>query len=134
MEKLTIKGVPMSIIRQMYYINTCACTIKPPFMINEFEHMMKQLIHKNATPDEIINHPRPITYMYRIQGVPQGAPTSPLLATLALEGSILDRPNLKAVMYADDGIYYGNIGDTPIITPNSKMVSYNIHFNLSKSG
>lgn len=132
--KLAQKGVPIQIVRQLYYINTCAAKLKPPFRLNEFEHMMKGLMHKGATPDEVINAPRPISYMYRVRGVPQGAPTSPLLAALSLEGSILDRPGLKALMYADDGMYYGDLSDTPIITPNSGMVTSNIHFNLDKSG
>lgn len=36
-------------------------------------------------------------------------------------------------MYADDGLYYGDI-DQPIITPNSGMLEGNIYFNLAKSG
>lgn len=75
--------------------------------------------------------PRPISYMYRAHGIPQGAPTSPIMSTLTLENSILDR-GMETIMYADDGLYYGDI-DQPIITPNSGMVTNNIKFNLSKS-
>lgn len=125
-------GVPANIAGQLYYINTCACTVKPPYMTNEFEHMMKKLIHKGNSYKEVITAPRPISYMYRIRGVPQGAPTSPVLASLALHESILDR-GVETVMYADDGLYYGEI-DQPLITPNSNIVSANIRFNLNKSG
>lgn len=140
--KLIQKGVPVNLVRQLYYINCSACVIKPPYRLNEFENMMKKLIMDNRDPDEVINHPRPISYMYRMKGVPQGAPTSPLLATIVLENSILDRRGLTAIMYADDGIYYGDFTDgytgnerhtIPIITPNSGMVTANIFFNHEKS-
>jgi hypothetical protein len=91
-------------------------------------------MQNNVSPDEVINAPRPLSYAYRARGVPQGAPTSPLLSTLLLPGSILDRPGLKSIMYADDGLYFGNISDIPIITPNSGMVTSNIYFNHAKSG
>lgn len=125
--------VPPNIVKLLYYINTCACNVKPPYLLNEFEHMMKRLLHKNNY-EEIINHPRPLSYMYRVRGVPQGAPTSPALSLLGLHGSILDRPGIETIMYADDGLYYGDLKDTPLITPNSGMVTANISFNLSKSG
>lgn len=99
--------------------------------MNEFEHMMKALLHK-GDPDQVINHPRPLSYMYRVRGVPQGAPTSPFLAAIALDEPILGR-GIDAVQYADDGVYYGDLKDTPLITPNSGIVSANIHFNLAKS-
>jgi len=126
------KGVPPVIARHLYYLNTSACKVKPPYKLNEFEHMMKKLLEKFSY-EEVINHPRPLSYQYRVRGVPQGAPTSPVLSTLALEDSILNRPGLPCVMYADDGLYYGDI-DVPVITPNSAMVTNNIKFNLDKSG
>jgi len=129
--QLILMGVPANIVKRLYYINTCACNVKPPYMINEFEHMMKKLLHKNASFEEVVQHPRPISYMYRVRGVPQGSPTSPVLSTLALHESILDR-GVETIMYADDGLYYGNINQ-PLITPNSGMVTANISFNTSKS-
>lgn len=131
--ELLKRGVPPQIARMLYFINTCAVTLPKKVRMNEFEHMMKGLLHKNASPDEVINHPRPLSYMYRVRGVPQGAPTSPFLGNIALEGPILGR-GLDAIQYADDGLYYGDLGDTPIITPNSGMVTANIYFNLQKSG
>lgn len=98
--------------------------------MNEFEQQMKKLIH-TGTIKEIIEAPRPMSNLYKVRGVPQGAPTSPLLSTLALENSILNR-GVNTLMYADDGLYYGDI-DQPLITPNSGMVSANIYFNLEKS-
>jgi len=124
-------NVPSNIVKMIYYINTCACDIKPNAMINEFEHMMKKLLHKNNSYEEVIMAPRPISYMYRIRGVPQGAPTSPALASLALHGSVLDR-GVETLMYADDGLYYGEINQ-PLITPNSNLVTANISFHTGKS-
>lgn len=125
------KGIPVHLVRQLYYINASAVKLKGERKLNEFEHMMKKLIMNNSSPDEVINHNRPMSYMYRLRGVPQGANTSPLLASLILEDGILNR-GMEAVMYADDGIYYGNL-DQPIITPNSGMLEGNIYFNLGKS-
>lgn len=115
----------------LYYINTCACTVKPPYLVNEFEHMMKKLLHKKANFAEVITAPRPLSYQYRVRGVPQGSPTSPVLASLALHGSVLDR-GVETVMYADDGLYYGDINQ-PLITPNSNLVTANITFHTEKS-
>lgn len=130
--QMILDRIPPYLVRQFYYINTCACNVKPPYRINEFEHMMKKLIHQGSY-EEVINHPRPLSYMYRIRGVPQGSPTSPAMSLLGLHHSILDREGLETVMYADDGLYYGDLTGKPIITPNSGMVTGNIHFNLSKS-
>jgi hypothetical protein len=105
--------------------------MRPPYRLNEFENTIRRMIHEGKTLDEVVETPRPISYMYRIRGLPQGAPTSPLLCSLALEDSIMGR-GPKTLMYADDGIYYGDI-DQPLITPNSNMVSANIHFNVEKS-
>jgi len=130
-DRLIKAHVPVNIVQLLYYINTCAVTVKAPYKLNEFEHMMKQLVHKGSNLREVVTAPRPISYMYRVRGVPQGAPTSPVLASLALHESILDR-GVKTVMYADDGLYYGEIKQ-PLITPNSGIVTANIRFNLAKS-
>lgn len=122
--------VPKSVVDLLYYINTCACITKAPYLLNEYEHTVKRLMHKGTFKD-VVNAKRPIGYMYRVRGVPQGAPTSPVLGNVALHNSILDR-GVKTVMYADDGNYYGDI-DQPLITPNSGMVEANIRFNLNKS-
>lgn len=125
------KGVPINLVKKLYYINASAISLKGPNRLNEFEHMMKKLI-MSGTPEEVISAPRPIGYTTRLRGIPQGASTSPLLATLTLENAIMDR-GVKTVMYADDGLYYGDI-DQPLITPNSGILEANIHFNLEKTG
>jgi hypothetical protein len=144
-------GVPVQIVRMLYYINTSAVKLPRRVRLNEFEHMMKAMLHK-GTPDEVINAPRPLSYMNRVRGLPQGAPTSPFLASIALIKPIMNRKGLNCIQYADDGLYYGklhgnsyleqrddgiiycNPNQIPIITPNSAMVESNIHFNLDKSG
>lgn len=42
------------------------------------------------------------------RGLPQGLPTSPVLTVLALEEMLIKRSKFKVIMYADDGIFYGN--------------------------
>jgi len=129
--KLREKEVPENIVRFLYYINSCAVSCKAPYRLNEHEHKVNKLLHSGATIDEVVDHPRPISYMYRLRGVPQGSPTSPLLASLCLEGSILDR-GMDTIMYADDGLYYGDLKGKPLITPQSNMVSANVYFNMNK--
>jgi hypothetical protein len=100
-------GVPIQIVRQLYFINTCAVKLPKRLRMNEFEHMMKSLLHKSS-PDEVINAPRPISFRYRVRGVPQGCPTSPFLSAVALSKAIMGR-NIPCVQYADDGLYYGQL-------------------------
>lgn len=129
--KLSEWKVPAYIIRKLHIINASAVTLKGERKLNEFESNYKKMILSGKMEDR----PTPLSYAHRMRGVPQGAPTSPLLATIILPGSIIDRHiyGLKTVMYADDGLYYGDISNEPI-TPNSGMVTCNIKFNLSKSG
>jgi len=127
---LKLKGFPEAIINRIYFLNTSAVFVKPPYAMNEFEQLMKKLL-SSWKYEDVITAPKPFSSMYRMRGVPQGSPTSPVLASLALEGSILDR-GMKTIMYADDGLYYGNI-DQPVITPNNGIVDSNIEFNLSKT-
>lgn len=43
-------------------------------------------------------------------GPPQGSPTSPLLATLPLIDTVLRPKKGEALMYADDGLFHGELG------------------------
>jgi len=124
------KGIPENIIDRIYFLNTSQVMVKSQRNLNEFENFMKTLLRKGDS-ETVIKSPRPIGFAYRVKGVPQGSPMSPVLATMALENSILDR-GMKTLMYADDGLYYGNI-DQPVITPNSGIIESNIHFNLDKT-
>lgn len=125
-------GIPEDITKLMYYINSSACTVRPPYRINEIDHMIKALIHKGDFED-VINRPRPMSSMYNVKGVPQGAPTSPVLSLLGLHNSVFDRPGIETLMYADDGLYYGDIANTPLITPNTGIAKGNIRFHPDKS-
>jgi hypothetical protein len=63
----------------------------------------------DAVAEKWIKKLEPLKYT----GVPQGAPTSPLLSTISLKRIFLEAKLLKdrIVMYADDGIIYGrNLG------------------------
>jgi len=132
-EVLLSKGIPKNIVDKLYYINASGVKVKRKARLNEFEATLKSLLMKNLSIDEFMKRPIPLTSYGRTVGVPQGANTSPILATLLLENSILDR-GLNCVMYADDGLYYSLKGiDQPIITPNTNMVKRNIHFNLEKT-
>lgn len=134
-QKLRNKLIPEDIIELVYYINSTGVITKSPYLLNEFEHKIKDLVHKGSSYEDIVKaQDRHLSTIYSgLRGVPQGSPLSPMLASLAMEGSILDRPGLKSLVYADDGLYYGKI-DQPIITPNTGMVKGNIKFNLDKSG
>lgn len=63
-------------------------------------------------------------------GVHQGAPCSPLIATLALEKTILK--DHDAIMYADDGLIFSDneIDPEKIFAPYKR---YGIHLALKKS-
>lgn len=71
-------------------------------------------------------------------GVPQGAATSPTLATILLKNTIFKMPTYNkeketsCVMYADDGLFYGNIKE--VLDPVPVMRHYGISFNDQKSG
>lgn len=134
-EKLIEKGIPGFIANYLFYLNTCPINIRKSHLTEDYENTIKRTLHRGASFWDILKTPVSIGNYGAPKGVPQGAPTSPVLAALCLEGSILDRwpSNIKTLMYADDGLYSGNIGSTPLITPNTGMVKANISFNLNKS-
>jgi len=67
------------------------------------------------------------------EGVPQGTPISPILSILALEGTIIS-PERATLMYADDGVIYGNnLKDDPFPT-GDHIIRANIARNDKKSG
>jgi len=67
------------------------------------------------------------------EGVPQGTPISPILSILALEGTIIG-PERSTLMYADDGVIYGNkLKDDPF-PKGDQVTRANIARNDKKSG
>jgi len=68
------------------------------------------------------------------RGLPQGLPTSPILTILALEEMLIKRSKFNVLMYADDGIFYGNgkAPDLKELLPNIDE-RHGIVFSLEKS-
>lgn len=67
---------------------------------------------------------------YKIEGVPQGSPLSPILSILMLEHTILRNPNV--IMYADDGVVF----DKKLKLTGKEeedMEDLNIRLNYNKS-
>lgn len=64
-------------------------------------------------------------------GVPQGAPTSPLLAGYALKDAVISR--FPCVAYADDGVYHGHLPREVLIGTEEMNVA-GISYNPDKSG
>lgn len=65
------------------------------------------------------------------EGVPQGAPTSPLLAGYVLKDTIISR--YPCVAYADDGIYHGVLPENMLVG-SEEMTLAGISYNPDKSG
>jgi len=73
----------------------------------------------------------------KLKGVPQGAPFSPLLSLIALNQTIFRlRPQYhEALMYADDGLLYGDglvdfkqgLGPWPSYNPEIAEAGIRIH-------
>ena len=79
---------------------------------------------------------------FKTRGVPQGSPTSPLLSTLSLHGSLLSSDveessyggrATEILMYADDGLFYGDL-DGFHLEHTLSMSLQDINFNYEKSG
>jgi retron-type reverse transcriptase len=69
------------------------------------------------------------------RGLPQGLPTSPILTITALEHLFVKKCNWNLVMYADDGLIYGN-GEPPSekeILENLSSPRWGIEINREKS-
>lgn len=70
------------------------------------------------------------------RGLPQGLPTSPLLTVASLETNFIGKSPWPMIMYADDGIIYGNgtPPDKDTIIRKLSNDKYGITINESKSG
>lgn len=66
---------------------------------------------------------------YKLCGVAQGAPTSPLLSIVALNETLFKLP-ISVSMYADDGYFYTDDDD---FTPPTRELGYGVRMNWEKS-
>lgn len=68
------------------------------------------------------------------EGVPQGAPTSPLLATLCLHNTLFSPNNpFKTVMYADDGLIHGDNISVSDLMEKKDWATDGIHIHPEKT-
>lgn len=58
----------MNIVKMLHYINLSHITLKPPYLVNEFEATVKKLLHKGATPEEVLSTPVPLSSQYQVRG------------------------------------------------------------------
>lgn len=70
----------------------------------------------------------------KVRGVPQGSPISPLLSLLALEETLFREFPGQVIMYADDGVLYGDELDDKQIQDKLSNLNHGISINWSKSG
>lgn len=112
--KLKYMGVPDDLLVDIAYINRSLVDLQPaPDPIRERDRAYKDNPYILPWWDQV-NPERPWKTLYepmfKQNGVPQGAPTSPFLSALALEEGLLEL-ELGCVQYADDGIFYGSKED-----------------------
>lgn len=91
-------GLPRYMVARLDRLNSSAPTLPNKLKLDESNALLKQRLEKvgsSISAGEEADR----------KGVPQGAPTSPLLATMVLKDSIMSA--WKSVMYADDGLIYG---------------------------
>lgn len=130
-KKLIEYGIPREIMTRIAFIQACRVLVpqKSPFNPVWMEAFQELPWLK------VINSPKALMGMYTIKGVPQGNPTSPVLASITLTDTVMKPyPNMKCLMYADDGIFYGDKIYLEEIQKDKKFREAGIEFNWSKSG
>jgi len=102
----------------------------PESAIQEVVDSYKGGYHKNPDQDLLRD-----TSHKADRGLPQGLPTSPILTILALEEMLVKRSKFKVLMYADDGLFYGN-GEAPELSALLPTIKekHGIVFSPEKSG
>lgn len=109
-------GVPYDICRWLYQLCSSQPILPKKLLLPEDDSVMasvfRDAIAKAASPETIQHLGLADQYQGPPKGVPQGAPTSPLLSLLVLGETIMAYAD--TVMYADDGLWYS---DSPIIVP-----------------
>jgi hypothetical protein len=95
-------------------------------ILSMFEQMELSLHHKELYKGTEGDYNR---------GLPQGLPTSPILTVAALEECFIKKCPWNILMYADDGIIFGN-GEPPSEEEIQKTLNnekYGIELNMEKS-
>ena len=121
-------------------------------MKRELYEMYKNLPPQHRTPEEggtnpektfvrfyemfggrvVVTHEKPTANPY---GLPQGSPTSPILSVLGLIGTIIFKgKKVFSVLYADDGLYYGDFNGKPTGLRGKEKKLANIRVAEEKSG
>lgn len=98
-EVLRRRGLPDHLVELLDKLNTSAPKLPKKRLMDESNAELKKVL-------ETLGSFITLGEEKLRKGVPQGAPTSPLLATQVLGDVIFAK--WKAVMYADDGIIYGD--------------------------
>ncbi len=91
-------GLPRYMVSRLDRLNSSAPTLPRKLKLDESNALLKQRLEPMGSAISAGEESER-------KGVPQGAPTSPLLATMVLKDSIMNAWN--SVMYADDGLIYG---------------------------
>lgn len=135
--KLKYMGIPDDLLVDIAYINRSLVDLKRgPDPIHEPDRAYKE--NPYVMPWWNKDDPaKPWTRLYepifKQEGTPQGAPTSPFLSNLALEEGLMELEDKNCIQYADDGIFYADRSFKEPVE-NTSMDMASIRFNKEKSG
>lgn len=137
--KMRQMEVPKDIADWLHEVNQNAPTLPSETKLNEYAAWFKQNVRFErrlvSGSANVINQHGKFEINYMNKGVPQGAPTSPLLSCLALIPTVLRKFN--NTQYADDGLYMGDLPENPMISDDfDELVNKlaGIEYNETKSG
>jgi len=157
-------GMPNFLNRKLFIINASRVRGKLDDRMFEFEQQIRGLVLKGGA-EQLIEKGIPSQRYAYIRGFAQGTPTSAFLSALCMVKPLMLRSfsrDIKIILGADDGLYYGDICEgrreeggpkpetppvnpdgtpntadysfTPLLTPNTEMVKSNLTFHTGKSG
>lgn len=127
-------GIPESIIYMLHEINRSPVTLPKNLKLDETLTLLKQRDlpkHQSyAYPSGLLSQEKD----YSTVGVPQGAPTSPSLATLALREveRRAEKEKVQIILYADDVILASSEDFNPNKIANIPEIGVRINYSKSK--